>query len=102
MGYEKIWTIIFGKTLKLLEFIFKRKEDLASFKHLDLIANKYIELRGDLSGKYLSRIDYLSYLLFGLTAFDPLMIFSQVEQKERDVRKSREEIQSWGNKWSYK
>jgi hypothetical protein len=102
MGYEKVWTIVFAKTLKLLQFIFKRKQDLAGFKQLDLITNKYIDLRGDLSGKYLSRIDYLSYLLFGLTAFDPLLIFAQVEQKERDVVKSREEMQSWGGRWSYK
>lgn len=79
MGYEKIWIIVFGKLLKLLEFIYKRKEDLKHYSELDLLANKHLEKRGDIEGKYLSRIDYLTYMLFGLTAYDPVMIFRQTE-----------------------
>lgn len=92
MGYEKVWTIIFGKTLKLLQFIYTRKEDLKSYKDLDLIKNKYIEMKGDIAGRYLSRMDFLSYFLFGLTSFDPQLIFSQLEHKDASLRKSREEI----------
>ena len=40
-------------------------------------------------------------MLFGLTSFDPILIFKQVEMKERDAEKARTEVESWGNKWSY-
>lgn len=28
---KKIWAIVFGKTLKMLKFLFDRKEDLKSY-----------------------------------------------------------------------
>jgi hypothetical protein len=31
MGFEKVWTIVFGKLLRLLEFIYKRKADLKKY-----------------------------------------------------------------------
>lgn len=78
MGYEKIWVIVFGKLLKMLEFVYKRKEDLKKYTELELLANKHLEKRGEIEGKYLSRIDYLTYLLLGLTAYDPILIFRQI------------------------
>ena len=50
----------------------------------------------------MSRIDYLTYLLFGLTAFDPVAVFRQTEEKEPNVRGSRERVESWGREWNYK
>jgi hypothetical protein len=102
MGYEKVWAIVFGRLLRLLEFIYKRKADLKKYTELELLANKHLERRGELEGKYLSRIDYLTYLLFGLAAFDPLMVFRQTEEKEAGVRESRERVESWGREWNYK
>lgn len=46
MGYEKVWTIVFGKLLKMLEFIYKRKTDLKKYTELELLANKHLEKRG--------------------------------------------------------
>jgi hypothetical protein len=48
MGYEKVWIIVFGKLLKLLEFTYKRKEDLKRYTELDLLANKHLEKRGEI------------------------------------------------------
>lgn len=78
MGFEKVWVIVFGKLLRLLDFIYKRKTDLKGFTELELLVSKQVEKRGELEGKYLSRLDYLTYMLFGLTAFDPLMVFRQI------------------------
>lgn len=102
MGYEKVWVIVFGKLLKMLEFVYKRKEDLRRYTELELLANKHLEKRGEIEGKYLSRIDYLTYLLLGLTAYDPITIFRQTEEKEPNLRDSRQQIESWGREWSYK
>lgn len=104
MGYEKVWLTIFGKLLKLLEFIYKRKEDLKKYTELELLVNKHIERRakGEFEGRYLSRVDYLTYMLLGLAAYDPIMVYRQIEEKEPNVRESREEIESWGREWNYK
>jgi len=45
-------------------------------------------MRGDIVGKYLSRIDYLTYFLFCLTTFDPVLIFEQISRKEPGVRQA--------------
>jgi hypothetical protein len=34
MGFESIWLIVLAKTCRLLDFVFKRKTDLTSFKDL--------------------------------------------------------------------
>ena len=41
-GHPKIWSIVFGKLLTLLQFTYKRKIDLTSFSELDLIANGHL------------------------------------------------------------
>ena len=102
MGYEKIWMIVFGKTLRLLQFTYKRQQDIKKLTELDLLANKHMDLVGEVEPKYLSRIDYLTYFLMGLLAFDPISIYKQVEQKDPAVRQSREEVQNFGREWSYK
>ncbi len=102
MGYEKVWLIVFGKLLHLLQFLYKRREDLRNYRELDLLASKHLERRGEVEGKYLSRVDYLTYMLLGLAAYDPLMVLRQVEEKEGNVRGSREEVESWGREWSYR
>ena len=75
---KKIWSIVFGKLLKMLEDIYKRKTDLGSFHDLELIKCGYIKKYKEVHSKYLSRIDFLVYMLFGLTAFDPHMVVRQV------------------------
>jgi len=40
---KKIWAIVFGKTLKMLDFIYKRKTDLESFHKLELIQCGYVK-----------------------------------------------------------
>lgn len=47
-------------------------------------------------------MDNLIYLLLALTAFDPVGIYKYIELKDPSIRASREEIESWGRKWSYK
>lgn len=71
---QKIWVIVFGKLLKFLDFLYKRKNDLESYHKLELIQNGYVKKIKEVHSKYLSRIDFLSYMLLGLTAFDPLLI----------------------------
>ena len=34
MGHEKIWLIVMGKTLGMMDFIYKRKEPIKTFKDL--------------------------------------------------------------------
>jgi hypothetical protein len=51
-----------------------------------------MDLVGEVEPKYLSRIDYLTYFLMGLLAFDPISIYKQVEEKDPAVRQSREEV----------
>ena len=34
MGYERIWLIIFGKTLDMLSFIYKRSKPISKFREL--------------------------------------------------------------------
>ena len=66
---------MFGKLLQLLQFIYKRKEDIKSFEQLDLLENGHLDKIGDIEEKYLSRLDYLTYWLFGMTAFDPVLVY---------------------------
>jgi hypothetical protein len=46
MGYEKIWMIVLGKTLRLLEFTYKRQQDIKKLTDLDLLSNKHMDLVG--------------------------------------------------------
>ena len=46
MGYEKVWSIVFGKLLQLLDFTYKRKEDIKTFEELDLLQNGHLDKRG--------------------------------------------------------
>lgn len=83
---------MFGKTLRLLEFTYKRQQDIKKLTDLDLLINKHMDLVGEVEPKYLSRIDYLTYFLMGILAFDPISVYRQVEEKDPTVRQSREEI----------
>ena len=100
-GGKKVWVIVFGKLLKMLDFIYKRKTDLESYNKLELIQCKYIRKYKEIHSKYLSRIDFLTYMLLALTSFDPLLVIRQVEYKDRSVQRARAEMESWGNVWSY-
>ena len=40
-------------------------------------------------------------MLLGITSFDPILIVRQVEEKEQAVQRTRMEMESWGNQWSY-
>ena len=64
--------------MRLLEFTYKRQQDIKKLTDLDLLANKHMDLVGEVEPKYLSRIDYLTYFLMGLLAFDPVLIYRQV------------------------
>lgn len=98
---KRVWMIVFGKLLKLLDFLYKRKTDLESYHKLELIQNGYIKKYKEVHSKYLSRLDFLIYMLFALTSFDPVLVFRQIEEKEKDAERTRMEIESWGNTWSY-
>lgn len=76
LGAETIWLGIFGKTLKMLMFLFKRKETIKEWRKLELIENKYVAIDGSMSGKYQTRLDFLIYFLLALTTFDPILAFS--------------------------
>ena len=78
---KKIWVIVFGKMLAMLDFIYKRKQDLENYHKLELIQCGYIRKYKEIHSKYLTRIDFLIYFLFGLTAFDPLLITKQIEER---------------------
>lgn len=78
MGHEAIWLGVFGKTLKLMSFLYTRKEPLKDWKKLELLDNKYLQINGDISAKYHSRLDYLSYFLLALTTFDPIEVFTEI------------------------
>jgi hypothetical protein len=99
--YKKVWVVVFGKLLKMLDFIYKRKKDLESYHQLELIQCGYIKKYKEVHSKYLSRIDFLTYMLLALTSLDPLLIVRQVEEKDPRVAETRAEIQSWGTAWSY-
>lgn len=45
-----------------------------------------------MQSKYVSRMDFLTYFLLGLTAFDPILIAKQVETKDPNAQESRAEI----------
>ena len=75
---KKVWVIVFGKLLKLLEFLYKRKVDLENYQKLELIQNGYIKKYKEIHSKYLCRIDFLIYMLFALTSYDPIMVFRQI------------------------
>lgn len=72
MGYQRMWLIIFGKTLDMLSFIYKRNKPIKSFKELQLIKLNYIGVKKEIVPLYMSRIDYLLYFLIGLTTLDPI------------------------------
>lgn len=86
---KRVWLIVFGKLLKLLDFLYKRHNDLESYHKLELIQNGYIKKYKEVHSKYLSRLDFLTYMLFALTSFDPILIFRQIEEKEKDAEKTR-------------
>ena len=46
-GLEKVWLYQVGKTLGLLDFIYKRKEGIDDFKNLDLVSKGYVRKFGD-------------------------------------------------------
>ena len=73
----------------MLDFIYKRKNDLESYHKLELIQNGYIRKYKEVHSMYLSRIDFLVYMLFGLTAFDPILVVRQVEEKEISAQRTR-------------
>ena len=37
---------------------------------------RYVANEGDMSSKYLSRLDFLTYFLIGLTTLNPILFFS--------------------------
>jgi hypothetical protein len=45
-GLEKVWLFMVGKTLGLLDFIYKRKDVLNDPKKLDLVEKGYIKKFG--------------------------------------------------------
>lgn len=58
-------------------------------------------MEGDISAKYHSRIDFLIYLLLGLTTFDPILVFSEVSEKTGETYPFLADLKKMKNKWSY-
>jgi hypothetical protein len=102
MGAERVWFCTFGRTLRMLEFIYKQKEPISSFRDLPLFKNSYIPLEDDVSLKYLTRLDSLTYFLFGLVCFDPLLVYEEVTFRTGQTFPCVEEIKKSNHKWSYR
>jgi len=77
-GMERLWIYFVGKTLRLLEFIYKRDQPLRSIDELELVRNRYLNFRSEFERIYVSRLDQLTYFLFGLLTMDPYTCFSEI------------------------
>ena len=77
MGHENLWLIVFGKLLSLLDFTWKRTQQIpkssTAYKELDMVKNGYFSLQkqDDMAPKYFTRLDLVTYFLFCMTTFDP-------------------------------
>ena len=78
IGAEKVWNLIFGQTLKMLQFIYSQKAPPSSYKDLSLFEKEYVPLHKDVSLSYLTKLDFLTYFLFGLALFDPLEVVDDI------------------------
>jgi hypothetical protein len=101
MGYESIWLGIFGKTLKMLYFLFNRTAPLKNWRELEIVGS-YVVLDGEVEEKYRSRIDFLIYFLLALTAFNPVEVFEEVAEKTGEVYDFVPELKRSKVKWSYR
>ena len=45
---------------------------------LDLVRNRYLNFRTEFERVYVSRLDQLTYFLFGLLAMDPYTCFTEI------------------------
>lgn len=108
-GLERVWAYFVGKTLRLLEFIYKRERPIRSIEELDLIVNRYLNFRPDFERVYVSRLDQLTYFLFGLLAYDPYTCFMEILERgkkpEQGMRNNldsiRSEVESLKRPWNY-
>ena len=68
--------MVFGKLLNLLQFTWKREEQINKYQDLELVKNKYFSLdrQDDMAPKYFTRLDLITYFLFCMTTFDPELI----------------------------
>lgn len=81
-GHERLWVYMVGKTLGLVDFIYKRKEPLANYEQLDLIRKNYLSFRANVEKVYTSRLDQITYFLFALTALDPYSSFLEIIERK--------------------
>lgn len=59
-------------------------------------------MEGDVSSKYHSRLDFLTYFLLALTTFDPLQIFQEVSEKTGETLPFMADLRKYKHKWSYR
>lgn len=102
MGFEAVWLGIFGKTLNMLSFLFLRKEPIRDWKKLELLEMKYLTLEGDISSKYQSRIDFLTYFLITLTTIDPVEALEEISGKTGENYPFIDQLRKHKHKWSYR
>lgn len=74
-GQERTWLYMVGKTLGLVDFVYKRKEPIKNYRQLDLVAKEYIGFKSNMEKVYTSRLDQITYFLFALLAMDPYSSF---------------------------
>lgn len=80
-GQERLWLYMVGKTLSLVDFIYKRKEPLKSYKDLELMSKGYLSFTSNIEKTYTSRLDQITYFLFALLAMDPYTCFSEIIER---------------------
>lgn len=102
-GMEKVWMYMVGKTLDLLDFIYKRKENLNDFKSLDLVAKRYITKFGqNFENIYFSRLDQLTYFLFGMLLMNPYDCFMEIADRTRQLPNDvRGMVNALNKPWDY-
>ena len=68
-------TLIEGLEKAVIESSDKEK----IFNKFDLMEIGYISREGDMSSKYLSRLDFLTFFLLGLTTIDPTLFCLEIQ-----------------------